>query len=194
LLDRILFFNNSLQTRSPLFRASPAPPITSYNNAVQFTGCGKDDPRPCRQDPEPDPSCTGEEFWTTDRQALVADCFPLRDLKGKPIPHRMRHNAYNRAPDGKLNSVEADRVTAPVEFPETGIAQPVNRAAVEAIFAVPENSSLAMAGCALRYADGDVECTGKPHPVGALLPDGRRFDLALPFGFPFNEIVKGAQK
>ena len=103
LLDRILFFNNSLQTRSPLFRASPAPPITSYNNAVQFTGCGKDDPRPCRQDPDPDPSCTGEEFWTTDRQAIVADCFPLRDSKGKPIPHRMRHNAYNRAPDWKLN-------------------------------------------------------------------------------------------
>ena len=76
LLDRMLFFNNSLETRSPLFRASPAPPITSYNNAVQFTGCGKDDPRPCRQDPEPDPSCTGQEFWTTDRQALVGDCFP----------------------------------------------------------------------------------------------------------------------
>jgi hypothetical protein len=194
LLDRILFFNNSLQTRSPLFRASPAPPITSYNNAVQFTGCGKDDPRPCRQDPEPDPSCTGEEFWTTDRQALVVDCFPLRDLKGKPIPHRMRHNAYNRAPDGKLNSVEADRVTAPVEFPETGIGQPVNRAAVEAIFAVPENSSLAKAGCALRYADGDVECTGNPGPVGALLPDGRRFDLALPFSFPFRGLVKEAEK
>ena len=90
--------------------------------------------------------------------------------------------------------MEADRVTAPVEFPETGIGQPVNRAAVEAIFAVPENSSLAKAGCALRYAHGDVECTGTPGPVGALLPDGRRFDLALPFSFPFSEIVKGVQK
>jgi len=190
LLDRVLFFNNSLQTRSPLFRGSPGPPITSYNNAVQFTGCGKDDPRPCRQDPDPDPSCTGEEFWTTDRQAIVADCFPLADLKGKPIPHRMRHNAYNRAPDWKLDS---DRVSAPVEFAETAIAHPVNQAAVQAIFAV-QNSSLAKAGCALRYADGDVECTGNPGPVGALLPDGRRFDLALPFSFPFTEIVKGAVK
>jgi hypothetical protein len=194
LLDRMLFFNNSLQTRSPLFRASPAPPITSYNNAVQFTGCGKDDPRPCRQDPEPDPSCTGQEFWTTDRQALVGDCFPLWDLRGRPIPHRMRHNAYNRAPDGKLDSVETDRVTAPVAFAETAIAQPVHRAAVEAIFAVPENSSLAKAGCALRYVDGDVECTGNRGPVGALRPDGRRFDLALPFSFPFRDIVKGLQK
>ena len=124
----------------------------------------------------------------------MGDCFPVRDLKGKPIPHRMRHNAYNRAPDGKLDSVETDRVTAPVAFAETAIAQPVHRAAVEAIFAVPENSSLAKAGCALRYADGDVECTGNPGPVGALRPDGRRFDLALPFSFPFRDIVKGLQK
>ena len=106
----------------------------------------------------------------------------------------MRHNAYNRAPDGKLDSVETDRVTAPVAFAETAIAQPVQRAAVEAIFAVPENSSLAKAGCALRYVDGDVECTGNPGPVGALRPDGRRFDLALPFSFPFRDIVKGLQK
>src|SRR4051794_35711696 len=28
----------SLRTRSPLFRGSPTPPITSYNNAVEFTG------------------------------------------------------------------------------------------------------------------------------------------------------------
>ena len=91
LLDRFLFFNNSLQTRSPLFRGSPAPPITSYNNAVQFTGCGKDDPRPCRQDPDPDPSCTGEEFWTMDRQALVGDCFPASRFE------RQSHSAPNEA-------------------------------------------------------------------------------------------------
>src|SRR3954451_10913997 len=83
-----------------------------------------------------------------------------------------------------------ERVTAPVRFAETAIARPVNKLAVEAIFVVPENSSLAKAGCALRYADGDVECTGNPGPVGALLADGRRFDLALPFSFPFTEIVK----
>ena len=41
-LDRIFFFNNSLRTRSPLFRGSPGPPVTSYNNAVEFTGCGTD--------------------------------------------------------------------------------------------------------------------------------------------------------
>ena len=124
-----------------------------------------------------------------DRQALVGDCFPVRDSKGKSTPHRMRYNAYNRAPDGKLDSVETDRITVPITFAETAIAQPVDRTAVEAIFAVRENDS-----CALRYADGDVECAGKPGPVGALLPDGKRFDLALPFSFPFTEIVKGAQK
>ena len=36
--------------------------------------------------------------------------------------------------------------------------------------------------------------SGKPGPLGALLPDGRHFDFALPFGFPSSEIVKGAQK
>jgi hypothetical protein len=35
LVERVFFFNNSLITRSPLFRGSPAPPITSYNNAVR---------------------------------------------------------------------------------------------------------------------------------------------------------------
>jgi len=51
LLKRIFFFNNSLRTRSPLFRGSPTPPITSYNNAVEFTGCGTLGPVPCRQQP-----------------------------------------------------------------------------------------------------------------------------------------------
>jgi len=35
----------------------------------------------------------------------------------------------------------------------------------------------------------DVTCTGSGAPVGAFLPDGKRFDLDLPFGFPFSQIV-----
>ena len=94
------------------------------------------------------------------------------------------------------SSIRSKRTASPLQShsPRRQSLNQSNRAAVEAIFAVPENSSLAKAGCALRYADGDVECTGNPGPVGALLPDGRRFDLALPFSFPFRDIVKGLQK
>ena len=63
-LDRIHFFNNSLRTRSPLFRGAPGPPITSYNNAVEFTACAATDEPSCRQVPTDEPSCVGEHFRT----------------------------------------------------------------------------------------------------------------------------------
>ena len=68
LLERVLFFNNSLLTRSRLFRGFPGPPITSYNNAVTFIGCGKDGDVSCRQEVD----CGDSALWTEDRSALFA--------------------------------------------------------------------------------------------------------------------------
>jgi hypothetical protein len=85
LLDRVLFFNNSLQTRSPLFRGSPGPAITIYNNAVQFIGCGKDDPRPCRQDPDPDPSCQARKSGRPTDKRSWPIAFRSATSKAKPF-------------------------------------------------------------------------------------------------------------
>ena len=85
--------------------------------------------------------------------------------------------------------------TAPVEFPETGIGQPVNRVAVIGHFRRSGKQQFsARAGCALRYANGDVECTGNPGPVGALLPMVGASISRLPFSFPFRGLVKGVRK
>lgn len=187
LLDRILFFNNSLRTRSPLFRGSPAPPITSYNNAVQFTGCGTRGPAFCRQEPEPDSSC--KNVWTSDGQAVYAACFPVGDRHGRPIGHLMRFNAFNHPPSQEFDDIEKDRVRATVAFVGSLASGMPDRAAVERMFAIDPTSPMVTDGCALHYARGDVTCTGAPGLVGAMLPGGRRFDLELPFRFPFVEVV-----
>ena len=62
-------------------------------------------------------------------------------------------------------------------------------AEIEKIFAIGPASPLAHAGCQLRYANGDLTCIGSGAPVGAFLPNGKRFDLALPFGFPFTRVL-----
>jgi len=191
LLKRIFFFNNSLRTRSPLFRGSPAPPITSYNNAVEFTGCGTLGPVSCRQHPTPDPSCVGKAFWTQDGEALFADCFPVRDRKGDAVPHRMRFNAYNRALEPRLDGVDTDRVPAPVAFVGSGTGRSAAVAA-ERMFAIDAASPLASSGCRLTYASDDLRCEGSGALVGALLPTGERFDLKIPFRFPFTEVLRQA--
>jgi hypothetical protein len=191
LLKRIFFFNNSLRTRSPLFRGSPAPPITSYNNAVEFTGCGTLGPVSCRQHPTPDPSCAGKAFWTQDGEALFADCFPVRDRKGDAVPHRMRFNAYNRALEPRLDGVDTDRVPAPVAFVGSGTGRSAAVAA-ERMFAIDAASPLASSGCRLTYASDDLRCEGSGALVGALLPTGERFDLKIPFRFPFTEVLRQA--
>jgi hypothetical protein len=168
LLERIHFFNNSLRTRSPLFRATPGPPITSYNNVVEFTGCGTAGASTCRQVLDSDPSCHGKDVWTRDNLAIFAACFPLADRHGQPILHLMRFNAYNRAPHPELDAIDRDRI------------------------AFEKGKSLENAGCALAYAGGRLECVGPSGPIGAVLPNGNRFDLSLPFGFPFGDsLVRG---
>ena len=58
--DRISIFNNSWRTRSPLFSSKHASPLSHFNNAVAFTGCGLDGPLPCRQIPAPLRYCQPE--------------------------------------------------------------------------------------------------------------------------------------
>jgi len=164
-LDRVFFFNNTLRTRSPLFRGSPGPPITSYNNSVEFTGCGTDGAPGCRQADYDAPSCAGEDVWTSDRQALLAKCFALGGRPDGPLWHVMGFNAYNRAPGRELDGIDRDRI------------------------AISKAGDLESAGCALAYAGGSLECTGRSGPIGAVLPNGERFDLHLPFGFPFTQVL-----
>jgi hypothetical protein len=187
LLDRILFFNNSLRTRSPLFRGTPGPPITSYNNAVEFIGCGTAGAPSCRQSLANDPSCVGEDEWTSDHQAVFAECFPLRDRQGQRLSHTMRFNVYNRAPGPKLDAIDQDHVVAPLDFDVP--AAP--RGQVEAkSFTIDPGGLLAHGHCQVAYVNGGLECVGTSGTVGAFLPNGNWFDLDLPFGFPFTDLLR----
>jgi hypothetical protein len=190
LLDRILFFNNSVRTRSPLFRGSPAPPIGSYNNAVIFTGCGRHGPLPCRQEPDPDPACDGRDIWTADAQALYAECFATTDRDGRPLPHVMRFNAYNRAPGPKIGELDRDRLAAQLAFVGPDAPGMPASPAIAKIFALDAEHALARRGCTLSYANRDLVCAEAGGPVGAMLPGGKRFDLDLPFRFPFVEVLQ----
>jgi hypothetical protein len=189
LLDRILFFNNSLRTRSPLFRGTPGLPIISYDNAVEFIGCGTAGAPSCRQSLANDPSCAGEDVWTQDRQAIFAECFPLLDRQGRRLAHMMRFNAYNRAPGPRLNAINKDYVVAPLNFvrPAVSGGQMEIRS-----FAIRPGEVLANGGCRVGYMNGDIECVGNSGTIGALLPNGNWFDINLPFGFPFTDLLRNA--
>ena len=188
LLDRILFFNNSVRTRSPLFRGSPAPPVVSFNNAVAFIGCGPSGARPCRQHPISEPKCRDPALWTTDGQALFADCFPLVPQGGS---HRLRHNAYSKIPGGDA-SLDQARVRAEPSFAGAVELGTPDQGRVEQLFRIDRSSPLADAGCAVAYNAGNVTCGDVGTAVGAMLPDGARFDLPLPFNFPFSAVLPGA--
>ena len=188
-LDRVHFFNNSLRTRSPLFRGAPGPPITSYNNAVEFTACAATDEPSCRQVPTDEPSCVGEHFRTHDDSAVVAACFSVRDRYGRAVPHVMRFNAYNRPP-ATLDDIDRDRVRASPAF-RGSVRDRTPRAVSSGLFSISRGHPLATSGCALRYSDGNLACEACPSVVGAMLPDGSWFDLDLPFRFPFIDVFRG---
>jgi hypothetical protein len=185
LLDRLLFFNNSLLTRSPLFRGSPGPPITSYNNAVTFIGCGPNGDVSCKQEFD----CPDNALWTEDRRALFADCFPIRGKDGRPIDHQMRFNAYDRSLDAKTAELDQEQVKAPARFQGMIPSGMASAAEIEKVFAISADSPLAHAGCQVRYVAGNLTCSGGGAAVGAFMPDGKRFDLALPFRYPFTQIL-----
>ena len=189
LLDHILFFNNSLRTRSPLFRGMPGPPIISYNNAVEFIGCGTTGPLSCRQSRDIDPTCVGGDIWTQDHQSIIAECFPIVDGRGQRLAHSMRSNAYNRAPGPELDGIDKDSVVAPLNFVRP--ASPTREAEIKA-FAIHSGDTLANGHCRVGYVNGDIDCVGNSGTIGALLPDGKWFDLDVPFGFPFTDVLRNA--
>ena len=47
-----------------------------------------------------------------------------------------------------------------------------------------------MAAARWRYVNGGLECVGTSGTIGALLPNGNWFDLDLPFGFPFTDLLR----
>ena len=147
LLERVLFFNNSLLTRSPLFRGSPGPPITSYNNAVTFIGCGTDGDVSCRQ--------VFDCADSTGRKMGVR-CSPtasMHDKDGRPLAHHMRFNAYNRVSmprlEGSTRSGCQHRSGSTARFLGHG-----KRGRNRTDLSIGPDSPLAHAGCQLRYARG----------------------------------------
>ena len=54
--------------------------------------------------------------------------------------------------------------------------------------------ALRTAGCAPAYKLGAVNCTTAQGPVGAIQPDGTRFDLALLFSHPFAAALALAKR
>jgi hypothetical protein len=185
------FFNNSVRTRSPLFRGFPGPAIISHNNAVDFIGCGTEGAGFCRQYPIAEPACAGQDFWTLDHQALYADCFALRDAAGRAAPHRISFNAYNRELGPRLAGVDQKRiVSTSMTFAGSPARGTRNPSALKQHFAVDATSPLATSGCQVQYKGGDLICAGSGAQIGAVLPDGSWFDLKLPFEFPFYEVLR----
>jgi hypothetical protein len=123
---------------------------------------------------------------------LFADCFPLHDAKDNALPHRIRFNAYNRAPGPKLVELDKDRVSAPVAFAGALALGRWDRAAIERMFRPSATSPLATGGCSLQYTGGDLACVGIGGPVGAIFPSGTWYDLELPFRYPFVAVLQRA--
>jgi hypothetical protein len=102
----------------------------------------------------------------------------------------MRFNAYNRELPAELDGIDTERVMArPVfasEAPQAG------KAALVRAFGITPYGPLSTAACHPAYVEVDLTCDGGPAVIGALQPDGELFDIALPFGFPFTEVLRKA--
>ena len=187
-LDHIAIFNNSWRTRSPLFASKHAAPLTHFNNAIEFTGCGLSGPLSCRQVPAPLQYCQAgnkrtrgrvplRQFWTEDGGALVADCFTFTPGPAEPddrvsgvrdVDHLFCRDAYNRAP------------TRP-EYLKADCAEIVR----DPIFAGSGDHRLALAapiaGCRPMLEGGRIrpDCSENAIPVGAYTRTGVLFDMEI---------------
>lgn len=185
---RISIFNNSWRTRSPLFSSKHASPLSHFNNAVTFTGCGLDGPLSCRQIPAPLQYCRPgnertrgrvglEQFWTSDGQALVADCFTLTPGPAEPdkraaatrdTAHFFCRDAFEQKFEGwPYHGEDCAPVFRPRLFTQAGggdlsLVKPI-------------------AGCRPRPVEGAVlaDCTQSGPEVGALQPGNSRFDMEI---------------
>jgi hypothetical protein len=186
-------FNNSLRTRTPLFARRPASSVASLNNAVEFAGCGDNGDPLCRQEPATDPECVeSRRHWTADKQALYADCFDFPAPSGPVTPNVFRNNAFNRALAGAISKLEVNHKVMQFGMFERNAAGGDARRLHED-FRLPHNSPLGSSGCAVAYGSGGVICDSGRGPIGAMRPDGARFDLALPFSYPFAAAVELAK-
>ena len=189
-LERISIFNNSWRTRSPLFSSKHAAPLSHFNNAIEFTGCGLDGPVHCRQIPAPVEYCAAgnkrtrgqmalAQYWTEDRSALVADCFSF--VPGPAVPddragatrtvaHAFCRDAVNRAFDGVAygpggcEMIVREKLFGSAAGPGLVLAEPI-------------------AGCGVTLDDGGgatADCGRKGVLVGAFQSDGALFDVEIP--------------
>ena len=105
----------------------------------------------------------------------------MHDKGGQPLGHRMRFNAYNRVLDDKIGEIDQERVSHVAGFEGT----------------MPSDGKRGRNRTNLcdRSRDRASLCEGGPGaPVGALLPDGKRFDLDLPFHYPFTKISRSGSE
>jgi len=187
--ERISIFNNSWRTRSPLFSSKHASPLSHFNNAVAFTGCGLDGPWNCRQVPAPLEECRPgnrgtrgrvalNRFWTRDGDALVADCFSVTPGPAEPdervattrhVEHVFCSDLYNRAVDG-------------MPYPQGRCAPAVQ----EQVFATQAGVDLSlrtpMQGCLPTPKNDAVfpDCDRSGPLIGAMMADGSLYDLSIP--------------
>ena len=185
----ISIFNNSWRTRSPLFSSKHAAPLSHFNNAIAFTGCGLDGPWHCRQIPAPLEYCKAgnkrtrgrvglAQIWTADDQALVADCFSVTPGPAEPddrvsetrdVRHAFCRDVVNRQFDGlpygsgKCELVVKAKVFAADRGEDLRLGE-----AIEGCRPVP--------GQAVVTADCDLSGP----QIGALRTDGSLFDIDIP--------------
>ncbi len=172
--------------------------MISWNNAVALAGCGVDGEPLCRQAPDPDVSCQGLHHWTADYLALHSECLNLDPTippgTSKPLaPHEFRRNAFNRSLTGAIAVAEKERLPVmAMMFAAETASDPTE---LERRFKLPSGSPLATGGCIVSYKPGfGLSCTGRGAAIGAMLPSGARYDLDLPFGFPFEAALARATK
>jgi hypothetical protein len=185
----ISIFNNSWRTRSPLFSSKHAAPLSHFNNAIAFTGCGLEGPWHCRQIPAPLGYCKAgnkrtrgrvglAQFWTEDDQALVADCFSVTPGPAEPdvrvpetrdVRHAFCRDVVNRNFEG-----------LPYGTGKCGLV--VNAK----VFAADRGEDLsldeAIEGCRPLAGQGVVaaDCGLSGPQIGALQKDGSLFDIDIP--------------
>ena len=102
----------------------------------------------------------------------------------------MRFNAYNRELPAELDGIDTERVMARPVF-----ASEAPRGRQGGFGPSLRHHPLwpiVDAGCHPAYVEGDLTCDGGPAVIGALQSDGALFDIALPFGFPFTEVLRKA--
>jgi hypothetical protein len=116
-------------------------------------------------------------------------------LEGDPHParpetaqrHIFRCNAFDTALELPVAAAERDHVVMPQGLFAPSTSSDPRQLADR--FRLRDQSPLSAHGCAIAYREGlGIVCDPQSARIaaGAIMPDGRRFDLALPFGFPFE--------